>query len=67
MRQAETNLDSLDESRPLVIPTESAYWVDNLIHFVDNLIHFSELHVIRQAVYLVEVLFDGIEVRLERI
>ena len=40
--QQNVDLDSLDKSRPLVIPAESAHWVDDLIHL-------PQLHAVHQT------------------
>ena len=46
--QQNTNLDSFNETRPLVIPAELAYWVDDPIHL-------PQLHAVHQAIELIEI------------
>ena len=52
MRQAETNLDSLDESRFFMIPAEGADCVDALVDFIQRL-------SVHKPVEFLKIGFDG--------
>ena len=49
--QQDANLDSLDESRPFVIPAEPT-------DRIDDPIHIPQLHTVHQLVQFMEIIFD---------